>query len=88
LVLKAEAEPTEVKRGEAGGLRRQWGLAIVAGGGVLDRGWGGMVPDRYSTESETVGLRAMKKIGLLKRLARKKGGLKYDPYGFQLIEWP
>jgi len=31
---------------------------------------------------------AMKKIGLLKRLARKKGGLKYDPYGFQLIEWP
>ena len=78
----------EVRRGEAGGLRGQWGLAVVARGSVLDRGWGGMVPDCYSAGNETVGLRAMKKIGLLKRLARKKGGLKYDPYGFQLIEWP
>jgi len=66
-VLKAEAKPTEVKRGELGGLQRWWGLTLVTGGGVLDRGWGGMVPDWCSAGNKTVGLRAMKKIGLLIR---------------------
>ena len=52
------------EEGGAGGLRSQWGLTLVTGGGVLDRGWGGMVPDWYSAGNKTVGLRAMKKLGL------------------------
>jgi len=50
--------------GGAGGLRRQWELTLDTGGGVSDKDWGGMVPDWYSAGNKTVGLRAMKKLGL------------------------
>ncbi len=54
-----------VEDGGAGGATKAGGPTLVTGGGVLDRGWGGMVPDWYSAGNKTVGLRAMKKIGLL-----------------------
>ncbi len=76
LVLKAEAEPTEVDRGEAGGAPRAVGAGLGCWRWCDGRGLGWYGAGLYSAGGETAGRKAMKKIKVTKGLREEERWLK------------